>query len=828
MKKITHLIALMMVSLGFSQVPKIDFETNGAYSIKALNLSSATVGTGTGTNTTMVANLSKGLGQYDNPFEIILKNQISFASTGVKTITFDFYQTTATARPILVQVSAGTGDSNATGGYEVLGSTAATAGWQTLSFNFASCRESYPAIGTNKNIVGSYKKMYIFIDFALNPASTCAIDNIGGGTQGAAIVVAPTLSNFAISSPKSVGSSFQLTAPTSNSPGAFTYTSSNTALATISGTTVSVVGAGNVTITATQAADAPYSLGSITATFTATNLTVPTLGALVVPNKVFGDPTFNLTPPTTNSGGAFTYTSSNTAVATISGSTVTIVGVGNSTITATQAATASYATGSATATLTVSVPAAPTPTKAAEDVISIFSNAYTDIAGTDFFPNWGQSTQYVQENGMLKYSNLNYQGITFASPINGAVMEKLHIDIWTRDCSSFQMFVLDGSAPEQSVTLTPSFNGWNSYDINLADYTSLTKSNLVEFKFLGNGTVYLDNIYFWENLPAGTPTISFSIPAKSVSDAPFSLTSLITSNSSGVISYTSSNTAVATVSGSTVTIVGIGSTTITANQAANAPYIAGTATAVLDVNPVAAPIPPAVTPSSVIGLYGETYLVEGYQYPFGELAAAPDLDPTAGVNNALKVDFSVGGYGQGFTTKDISAMQYVHFDYYTTNATTFALHLMSDAPFFDVVYNIPGIVKNQWVSVNIPMSTFNAIVGFNATKFIQFKFGTAELTPGTVYFDNLYFSLTNPALGTEKFETSKMSLYPNPVKNTLNIEAKGSIERVAVYSILGQEVMSKSPKSNATTLQTSGLQKGTYIVKSTIDGKTSTSKFIKE
>jgi hypothetical protein len=40
--------------------------------------------------------------------------------------------------------------------------------------------------------------------------------------------------------------------------------------------------------------------------------------------------------------------------------------------------------------------------------------------------------------------------------------------------------------------------------------------------------------------------------------------------------------------------------------------------------------------------------------------------------------------------------------------------------------------------------------------------------------------------------------------------------------------MSKSPNSNSTTLQTSALQKGTYIVKSTIDGKTATSKFIKE
>jgi hypothetical protein len=81
---------------------------------------------------------------------------------------------------------------------------------------------------------------------------------------------------------------------------------------------------------------------------------------------------------------------------------------------------------------------------------------------------------------------------------------------------------------------------------------------------------------------------------------------------------------------------------------------------------------------------------------------------------------------------------------------------------------------------------------------------------------------------TEKFETSTVKIYPNPVKNSLTIEANSAIDKIVVYSILGQEVISKSPKSSATTLQTSTLQRGTYIVKSTIGGKTTTSKFIKE
>jgi cyanophycinase len=99
---------------------------------------------------------------------------------------------------------------------------------------------------------------------------------------------------------------------------------------------------GNYTLTVTG----PLAGGS--------TLPLPTLGAFAVPNKTVGDAAFTLTPPTSNSAGAFSYTSSNASVATISGSTVTIVGAGTSTITATQAATASFAAGSASAMLSVS------------------------------------------------------------------------------------------------------------------------------------------------------------------------------------------------------------------------------------------------------------------------------------------------------------------------------------------------------------------------------------------------------------------------------------------------------------------------------------------
>jgi len=145
---------------------------------------------------------------------------------------------------------------------------------------------------------------------------------------------------------------FDLTDPSSNSNGAFTYTSSNTAVATISGSTVTLVGPGTATITATQAADGLYLQTTKTLTLTV-NKILPTIQTWASITKEPCEAPFALTAPTSNNTGAFTYSSSNTAVATISGSTVTIVGPGTATITANQAADANYSAGTTTTTLTV-------------------------------------------------------------------------------------------------------------------------------------------------------------------------------------------------------------------------------------------------------------------------------------------------------------------------------------------------------------------------------------------------------------------------------------------------------------------------------------------
>lgn len=125
----------------------------------------------------------------------------------------------------------------------------------------------------------------------------------------------------------------------------------------------------------------------------------PTISGFNAISKTYGDADFTLTAPTTNSAGAFSYTSSNTGVAIISGTTVTIVGAGSSTITATQAANGAYSSGTATATLTVALPSgyitsggltwAPITTTANWSTADATCSASTALGYTD----WRQPTK---------------------------------------------------------------------------------------------------------------------------------------------------------------------------------------------------------------------------------------------------------------------------------------------------------------------------------------------------------------------------------------------------------------------------------------------------
>ncbi len=153
-----------------------------------------------------------------------------------------------------------------------------------------------------------------------------------------------------------------------------------------------------------------------------------------------------------------------------------------------------------------------------------------------------------------------------------------------------------------------------------ASYTSATASTALVVNKASQAITFA---------PVGSPKLinapSFALTASSTSPLP--------------ITYTSSNPAVATVSGGTVTIAGLGSTTLTAKQAGNDNYVAALDVArTLVVNPVAPVIAshPPLTPTATVGS----------SFSFGPITlnalSAPVNFTLAGAPAGLTVDSTTG------------------------------------------------------------------------------------------------------------------------------------------------------------------------------------------
>jgi len=95
-----------------------------------------------------------------------------------------------------------------------------------------------------------------------------------------------------------------------------------------------------------------------------------------------------------------------------------------------------------------------------------------------------------------------------------------------------------------------------------------------------------------------------------------------------------------------------------------------------------------------------------------------------------------------------------------------------------------------------------------------------------VYFDNIVFGTQTMSAG--KPAELKISMFPNPVKDVLSLNCKGTIESIALYNMLGQEVGKTAPGANTAQVNVSNLQKGVYIANIVVNGQLTSQRFIKE
>ncbi len=138
-----------------------------------------------------------------------------------------------------------------------------------------------------------------------------------------------------------------LPAPVSNSPGAWTFTSSDPTIASINGNSLSALKPGKVTVTAVQGPALKFG-SSKPLTISVFVKGRQSLTAPVSVEKLAGDPDVAITYPTSQSIGKWSATSSDPTIAAVNGSAIKLGNAGTAIITLTQEATDSWIASSTT------------------------------------------------------------------------------------------------------------------------------------------------------------------------------------------------------------------------------------------------------------------------------------------------------------------------------------------------------------------------------------------------------------------------------------------------------------------------------------------------
>jgi len=491
----------------------------------------------------------------------------------------------------------------------------------TITTSFVTKTVDLTAINSVDNVATLYLR--VTYSGATNAAGNCRIDNV-------VINASPftlgnqTITGFPLTDTRTYGiAPYSITGVSGGASGnPVTFASDNNAVASVTGTTVTINGAGSAHITASQAGNGSYNAApNVVQTLTVNKATqIITFGGLINRNDV--DPNFQLTATGGASGNPITYTSSLTTVAQIvnaggtvdpNGTWVDIIGPGQTTITASQAGNGNYLAATSVQQVQTIINTSLSPQVitfnplanktygdanfqltatgggSANPVTYTSSNAsiavIVDISGT-VDPNG----TYVKIIGPGTTTITAFQagdGVTYnpATP----VPQSFTVDKKTLTVSGA---TVDTRAYNGGVAATISnatLNGIISPDVvniatlngTFADPNANTGIGVTANLTLGGA----DAVKYLIQQPGGltgtitqaTQTITFTGPLanRSPGDANFNYTA--TASSGLTVSFASGTSSVITVvSGSLVHVGVIGSSIITASQAGNQNYLAAT------------------------------------------------------------------------------------------------------------------------------------------------------------------------------------------------------------------------------------------------------------
>lgn len=409
--------------------------------------------------------------------------------------------------------------------------------------------------------------------------------------------------------------------------------------------------------------------------------------------------------------------------------------------------------------------AAPAPTLPQSDVISLFSNSYTNIAVDTWQTNWSDAVLtdvQIAGNDTKKYDPLVFVGIeTVATPIDITAMTFFNLDVWSPDFTVFKVKLVDfgangifggGDDVEHEVTfnnLTQS--AWNSLHIPMAEFENLvTREHIAQLILVGAGAkVYVDNVYF-----------------------------------------------------------------------SNEPFVE------VPTDPEIAAPSPTLPASQVISMFSNAYTnvpVDTWKTSWSDATLA---DVQIQGNDTKKyTGLNFVGIESIASQMDITSMTHFNVDVWSPNFTVFKVKLVdfgANAAFgggddveHELTFNNP--TQSQWITYSLPLADFVNLTTRQHIAQLIFVGGGAK-----VYVDNVYFS--NADLNTDDHSLAKLSMYPNPATDRVHLDSTWLQGHIMVSDMLGKTVINK--QITDTSLDVSILKPGIYIVSTTKDGVSDSGKLV--
>jgi hypothetical protein len=411
------------------------------------------------------------------------------------------------------------------------------------------------------------------------------------------------------------------------------------------------------------------------------------------------------------------------------------------------------------------------PTKPAADVISLFSNAYTNVTIDTWRTGWSAGTltdMKIGTDDVKKYSGLDFVGVEMvANKLNITAMDLFEFDVWTPNSTSLRFKLVDfgtdgafggGDDKEHETTVTPTIGSWYHVAVPIANMTGLTtKANIAQLIFAsapaGTSVIYVDNILFSKTPVFAEPTAAAKTPTKLAKD--------------------------------------------------------------------------------VISLFSNAYTnvtVDTWRTSWSSATLAEIKIGTDDVKKYTGLDFV--GVETVASQINASTMDSFEFDVWTPNSTSLRFKLVDFGPNGtfaggDDKEHETTITPtlNGWNHVTVALSSMTGLT--TKSNIAQLVFASSPTGTSIIYLDNVLFS-KKTSVGVSSIAQETIGVFPNPASNNLNITTKNNIQDIAIYNALGQVVLTTSPNTNTVNVDITSLPNGFYTVKASINGVDTFKKIIKE